>query len=220
MLFRSSAAVLPELVGTMSDRHPGIRLSIQTSSAPLIPNALICGSADISLALSLPPNPQLQQLASARLALGAVMRPDHPLAAERTLTLDACAAYPLLLPTPRLSTHAVLAPHLAELSGNLTIAAELDSLELLRSLTRRVNAIAFHFRIGLEAELQTRRLAFIPLQSARPTHSGGLITAELALYLRRGRTPSAALDAFITLARDHLAELESTEPACCRIANG
>lgn len=210
-----SSAVLPDLLGAMSDRHPGVRLTVQSASSNLIPNALVAGGADVGLAFSLPLNPQLQQVAGARLSLGAVMRPDHPLASAGVLTLAACAAYPLILPTPRLYTHATLAPYLAELSSSLAIAAEVESIELMRNLTLRLNAICFLTRLGIEAELRARRLVHVPLQSV------GLSGADLGVYVRRGRGVSAALHALVALARDHLSGLESTESnRCCRSENG
>ena len=127
------------------------------------------------------------------------MRPDHPLAAEKRLTLAACAQYPIILPAPRLSTHAVLVPHLVELGEHLAVVAEVESIELMRSLTLRLNAISFHLRLGLETELRTRQLVHVPLQCA------GGVTTELGLYVRRGCSVSAALDAFVTLTRDRLA---------------
>jgi DNA-binding transcriptional LysR family regulator len=200
-----SSAVLPDLLADMSDRYPGVRLTIQSMSSNLIASALLSGGADVGLAFSLPPDPQLQQLAGARLPLGAVMRPDHPLASERALTLAACTAYPVILPTPRLCTHVVLAPYLAELSGCLAVAAEVESVELMRNLTLRLNAICFHSRLGIEAELRAGRLVHIPLQSAGP------ISCHLGIYVRRGRRVCNTLDAFLALACNYLAGLESNQ---------
>jgi DNA-binding transcriptional LysR family regulator len=209
-----SCAVLPDLLADMADRHPAVRLTVQSAGSNFIPSALLSGGADVGLAFSLPLNPQLQQLAHARLPLGAVMRPDHPLAAASELTLAACAAYPLLLPTPRLYTHATLAPYLAELSSTITIAAEVESIELMRNLTLRLNAICFLARPGIETELRAGRLVQVPLRCV------ALVSCDLGVYVRRGRGVSAALDAFVTLTRDHLIELESAQAnLCCRSEN-
>jgi DNA-binding transcriptional LysR family regulator len=196
-----NATVLPALIGLMAERYPGVRLSVLTAGSNTIPSAVVSGGADIGLAFSLSQNDELQQLGSGRFGLGAVMRSDHPLAQEKQVTFSACALYPLILPTPQLSTHTVLAPQLACCAGNLAVAAEVESMELMRNLTLRLGAISFQVRLGIEEELRTRKLVYVPLQAAGP------VTTDLGIYMRRGRSVSAALDAFLTLAREYLAEL-------------
>jgi DNA-binding transcriptional LysR family regulator len=197
-----NAAVLPALIGLMADRYPGVKITVLTAGSNAIPGAVVSGSADIGLAFSLFHNPGLQQLGVGRFGLGAVMRPDHPLAQQKQVTFSTCALHPLILPSPQLSSHTVLASQLTRFAGRLTVAAEVGSMELMRHLTLRLGAISFQVRLGIEEELQTGRLVHVPLQITGP------VTLDLGIYVRRGRSVSVALDAFVTLACEHLADLE------------
>lgn len=75
----------------------------------------------------------------------------------------------------------------------------------MKTLTLRFNAVAFQSRIGLEPELNSGELVFLPL--ARP----GPVVSELGLHVRQGRALPPALDAFVAMAREHLAACEAAD---------
>ena len=199
-----NATVLPSLLATMAQRYPGIKLAVRTAGSNLIPEIVADGTVDVGLAFSLSHHAELQQLGVGRYRLGAVMRADHPLAREKQVTLSDCALHPVILPTAGISVHTVLAPHLARFKGKLRVAAEVDSMELMKTLTLALSAISFQTRLGLESELRARKLVHVPLQATGP------LTTDLGVYVRRGRTFPPAVDAFVALAREFL---ESTPAA-------
>jgi DNA-binding transcriptional LysR family regulator len=84
----------------------------------------------------------------------------------------------------------------------MQVVAEVGSMELMKNLTQKLAAISFQTPLGLESELKARRLVHVPLQGSGP------VTTDLGIYVRRGRTFPAALDAFVALVREQLAELE------------
>lgn len=196
------AAVLPNLLAAMATRYPGVKLTVRLAGSNQIPTMVASGAADVGLAFSLGFHPELQQLGSGRFRLAAIMRPEHPLAREKHLTFSQCAVHPLILPTEELSIYTVLLPHLTRFAGKLQVVAEVGSLELAKNLTLKLPAISFQTQLGIEAELKSRRLVLVPLQSSGP------VTTDLGIYVRRGRTFPAALAAFVTLVRDELGELE------------
>jgi LysR substrate binding domain len=130
------------------------------------------------------------------------MRPEHPLAKEKQVTFSECAVHPLILPTEELSIYTVLLPHLTRFAGKMQVVAEVGSLELMKNLTLKLAAISFQSRLGIEAELKAKRLVHVPLQGSGP------VTTDLGIYVRRGRTFPAALDAIVALTREQFGELE------------
>jgi DNA-binding transcriptional LysR family regulator len=196
------AAVLPNLLAAMATRYPGVKLTVRFAGSNQIPTIIAAGNADVGIAFSLGPHPELQQLGTARFRLGAIMRPEHPLAREKHVTFSECAVHPVILPTEELSIYTVLLPHLTRFAGKMQVVAEVGSLELMKNLTLKLSAISFQTHLGIEAELKSRRLILVPLQSSGP------VTTDLGIYVRRGRTFPAALDAFVTLVREQLSELE------------
>jgi DNA-binding transcriptional LysR family regulator len=195
-----NADVLPALIGLMAERYPGVKLTVATARSNAIPDAVGAGRADVGLAFCLAQHAELQQIGLGRFGLGAVMRHDHPLAREQQVSFPACALHPVILPSPQLSIHTILLPQLTRFAEKLTVVAEVESMQLMRSLTQRLGAISFQVRLAVEEEPRAGQLACVPLLGP------GAVTTELAIYVRRGCSASVALDAFVTLAREHFAE--------------
>jgi DNA-binding transcriptional LysR family regulator len=196
------AAMLPNLLAAMATRYPGVKFTVKSAGSNQIPTIVAAGLADVGLAFSLGHHPELQQLGTGRFRLGAIMRPEHPLAHEKHVTFSECAVHPLILPTEELSIYTVLLPYLTRFAGKMQVVAEVGSMQLMKNLTLKLSAICFQTRFGIEAERKARRLILVPL------HNSGPVTTDLGIYVRRGRTFPAALDAFVTLAADRLCELE------------
>jgi DNA-binding transcriptional LysR family regulator len=199
------AAVLPNLLEAMATRYPGVKFTVRSAGSNQIPTIVAAGLADVGLAFSLGPHPELQQLGTGSFPLGAIMRPEHPLAHAKQLTFSECAVHPVILPTEELSIYTVLRPYLTRFAGKMQVVAEVGSMQLMKNLTLKLSAIAFQTRFGIEAEREARRLVLVPL------HNAGPVTTDLGIYVRRGRTFPAALDAFVTLAADRLGELEKDQ---------
>ena len=200
-----NSAFLPLVIHQMAEKYPRIELKIRTAGSNDIPAALIAGDADLGLAFSLASEPALSQVALGRFRLGAVMRADHRLAHEKSVGFAACTAYKLVLPSPDLSIHTLLERPLRRHRGRLDVAAEVSSLELMRTLTLELNAISFQSKIGLETDLAAGRLVHVPL------HGGGAVITELGAYVREGRPLPMALEVFAALVRDELARREAMD---------
>jgi DNA-binding transcriptional LysR family regulator len=196
------AAVLPNLLAAMATRYPGVKFTVKSAGSNQIPTIVAAGLADIGLAFSLGHHPELQQLGTGRFRLGAIMRPEHPLAHEKHVTFAECAVHPLILPTEELSMYTVLLPYLRRFAGKMQVTAEVGSMQLMKNLTLKLSAISFQTQFGIEAERKARRLILVPL------HDAGPVTTDLGIYVRRGRTFPPALDAFVTLVAERLGELE------------
>ena len=201
-----NSAFLPRAISHMAAKYPRIELQIRTAGSNDIPAALIAGDADLGLAFSLAPNPALSQVAIGRFQLGAVMRPDHKLAAQAHVSFANCTAYKLVLPTQDLSIFSLLERQLRRFRSKLDVAAEVSSLELMRNLTVALDAISFQARIGLEADIAAGRLIHVPFLGSNA------LTTELAAYVREGRPLPMAIEAFLAIVRDELArrEMEGT----------
>lgn len=203
-----NASFLPGIITQMNAKYPAIRINLRTAGSNDIPEALQKGEADLGLAFSLPRSPEMQQLAVGKFRLGAIMRPDHPLAAEAQdglISIAQCVRHKLILPSPDISVRSLLETPLKRFGDRLQISIEANSLSLMKDLAIRLKAVAFQSRIGIEHELETKQLIFLPL-----TRPGPIIT-EIGAYLRHGRSLPVALDIFVSLVRDRLAAIEAMD---------
>ncbi len=200
-----NAGFLPRLISRMAAKYPGVAIRVRTAGSNEIPAGLVAGDADLGLAFSLPPQAALSQVAVGRFRLGAVMRPDHPLARSKEISLAACLAHPVILPSPELSIHTLLERPLRRFRGKVDMRAEVSSMELMRNLTVELNAISFQASLGLEAEIAAGRLKHIPLAG------GAALLTDLGAYIRLGRALPMALEVFAAMLRDEIALRESEE---------
>ncbi|PXW23163.1 LysR family transcriptional regulator [Paraburkholderia caballeronis] len=201
-----NSSFLPNLIERMLTRYPAIQFRVRTAGSASIPRTILDGDADLGLAFSLPQTGGLQQLAVGRFQLGAIVAVDHPLAGETAVTFAQCARYPLILGNAQLSISGLLAPLIRRYGKPLQLVLESDSIELMRRMAARGHGVGFQTRLGLERDLADRTLVHIPLRAPRA------LVSELGAYARAGRTLTPALDAFVRLLAEAIAEREDDEP--------
>lgn len=203
-----SATLLGHAIRAMNQRAPRISISARTLGSQQIFDALADGETDIGIAFAGPHDARIRTVHAIRYRLGTILSPDHPLAGAAALTLADCAAYPLILPSPRLSLHEQLADPLRKLGREPQVALTTDSIDLTRQLVEQPPMIAFQSEFGLGALIARRRLAFVPL-----TTPAGPIWTRLGVYVRAERLLPGAVDLFIdTLLRQLPATDSQADP--------
>ena len=185
-----NADLLPAVLAQMHRQYPMVRIQVRTCGSDQAAEAVVMGEMDVGIGFSIRRHDALRQCAMSRFALGAIVPPNHPIARLPRVDFATCAAYPLILPAPVLSMHGLLQPVIAHHKRTLQVLLETSSVELAKSLVEREIGIFFQSRLGLERELRERRLVHVPLDNPTPLYS------ELGVYVRAGRNPPAALDAF------------------------
>jgi DNA-binding transcriptional LysR family regulator len=191
--------IVPAAIGALLRSHPRISIGTTLMDSAAIPAALIAGDAHLGLAFEVKRRPELRQLAMARLPLGAVMRPDSPLAGRPWVALRDCAGLPLVLPKENFANRDQLQPLLYQAGLGAQGQFEAGSVELMRQLALGGLGIAFMTRVGLEAELEAGRLVHVPLR-----HNQKPVVSELGLYARAGHARSGAVEAFAERVVDQL----------------
>lgn len=200
-----TAGLLQDVLERMYARHPNISIAVGSAGSAQTARAVIEGDADLAIAFSLPRDPALQQFAVGKFALGAIVRPDHPLAAQPHVSFADCARHPLILATPALSLHAALEPAIKAWRKPLKVLLETGSIQLMKGMAARGVGVAFHTRIGIEGDIREGKLVHLPLRSP------ARLVSELGAYVRAGRALPPALDALIRIVADEIARREADE---------
>jgi DNA-binding transcriptional LysR family regulator len=184
--------LMAALATQMLSKYPLVELKITAGSASDIFSAVANGDADAGIGFTTQRNPALRQAIAGRFPFAAIVAPAHPLASKRAVTFAECARYPLILPTPNLSLYGVLQPALK--NHSLKIALQTGSIELMRKLAGEGLGIAFSPRVGTEREAEAGKLVQLPLKTTKK------LFWEMGVYVRAGRSPPPALDAFLKIA--------------------
>lgn len=176
------AAIDPasDALATFWRRWPNVQVGISVGSNAAAFDAVDRGEAELGLAYATADSPRVKILASAKLKLGAIFRSDHPLAQRPLLTVRELidAGLPLLLADRSIAVRAMLEHALGKDAMRLLPRVETNSPLMMCRLASIGAGVAVKTRAGIEAELKSGALVFVPL---RDLHSQ---TQRLALFCR------------------------------------
>jgi DNA-binding transcriptional LysR family regulator len=200
-----ASSILPQAIDHIRAVAPRVTFTISVMGSFDIPSTVSSGEADVGLAFALRKSSELQQLFLSQFRLGAVVRPDHPLARHKTVTLSACLGFPMILATPDLSITNLLEPILSQGPSFLSPVITCGSIELMQELVIRGHGIAFQTRVGLDRKIAVGSLVFVPIDAKGPLWS------DLGIYTRTGRLLPTVTDNFVQALKAEVRRLEQAE---------
>ena len=183
------AYLMPELLADYSRRYPHIALTLEIANTEVIQGMLRDGRLDLALTEGFADDPDLDAAVFAHDELVAIAPPGHPLLVQAPIPAARLLEEPLILREPGSGTRAVLERALAERGLTVQPRMSLGSTEAVKRAVAAGAGLAVVSRLALSLELETGRLALLPLSDLtlrRPLH-------RLA---RRGAHESRAARAF------------------------
>lgn len=199
--------LLPAVISTFRKSYPGIHVNVSISSSREAARKVEAAEADVGFTFDPPETSALTTAFHHDLVIGALMRPDHPLAGAKTLGLQDCLKYPVALPAEGLSLRTRLDIVRSRIPGASRTYVEANSLRLMRALAREEQVIGFQTMIGCEDDLANGFLIFKPL-SDTPLQADRLcvVTSSLrALAL----APGMFFDHAVFALRDQLSAFDA-----------
>ncbi len=200
--------IVPAAIAALHRRHPRISVGVSVLGTNDIPAAIAGGDADLGLAFEVTPRPELRRIGSVSFRLGAIARPDSPLAGRAAVSLHDLREFPLILPKDNFANRQQLRSGLAQSDLIYRRRYEAGSIELMKRLVLKGLGVALMTGVGLEGELATGQLVHVPLRKGR-----GSFDSELGLYGREGGPPALAAAAFSQCLLDAMAEASTA----CRL---
>ncbi|KQO73593.1 LysR family transcriptional regulator [Methylobacterium sp. Leaf89] len=196
--------LFPAVMGAFWERHPGIAVDIKVVRSAAAAAAIADGDCELAIGFDLRPPRGTQRLAAALIPVGALMRPDHPLAQRAALRMFDLAEEAVILSDTSLTLGTAIEEALAEASAHVGRRVITNSIGTMVALASAGAGISLQARLGVEAEIAEGRLVFVPLVDAK------LKPRRLVLVARnRGRLSEAgaALAAMLARAVEVLTEL-------------
>jgi DNA-binding transcriptional LysR family regulator len=183
------ARVLPQIVADMATRHPRVSFTVLTVHPSEIAEALRSGDSDFGVLFIDNRVSGVEVVAEFRTTVGALMRPDHPLAGAKSLTLTECARHAVVMLNDRWLLDPIMAAEFAESGARLTPRIVSNSIEFMRQAITRGLGIGFVSPIGFLDEIRAGELVHVPL--AEP----GLASSRIGILVPRQRrlSPPARL---------------------------
>ena len=187
-----SAYVLPGILETFHERHPGVDLAIKTGRSSQVQEMLLSEQIQVGVARALVhPDIVTTHLYDEQVVL--VTHPEHPFAAPGVASIYEVASEPLIL-YDKESTYFVLIERVCREAGIVpTVRMDLDSIEATKRMIGRGLGISFLPLNSLHRELALGTLARVQLQE------GYQVTLPTAVMVRRAGSYGAILTAFMDL---------------------
>ncbi|OKL43426.1 transcriptional regulator [Pseudovibrio exalbescens] len=155
-----SQTLLPEIIGAFRKSFNGIHVSLHISSSRGVIEAIENAEADVGFTFDPPSSGSIDVAFRRALKIGAILSPNHPLAANPRLTFNECFQYPVALPSKGLSLRTQLDAVLENAIPRSKTCIEANSLTFMRMLTRDGQTISFQTTIGLEEDIAAGRIVF------------------------------------------------------------
>jgi DNA-binding transcriptional LysR family regulator len=180
--------LLPEAIASYQGRHPGIGFAITVDGPERLHSLLLKDAVDLIFTHAPIRDRAIEVLASVAQPLCALVPPDHPLAANKSVRLHDCVAYPIVMPDETLAVRAYLDAALERASIAVEPALISNSVETTKTFARIRNGVCFSFHIGREPDVSG--MIAVPLSD--PVLSG----VPLEFAARRGRVLPVAAASF------------------------
>jgi DNA-binding transcriptional LysR family regulator len=177
---------LPAAIEEMARLYPNIGFTVLNVDPSEIPAELRSERNDFGVLFVDRRLKGIEILSEVPTAVGAVMRPDHPLAKRRRLTLTECAAHPVVMLHDRWLLDAIMATEFAESGARLEPRVVSNSIEFMRQVIKAGMGIGFFTPIGFLDEIARGELVHVPL--AEP----GLNNSRIGILAPKKRQLSAA----------------------------
>ncbi|MCD1632666.1 LysR family transcriptional regulator [Martelella mediterranea] len=180
-------AILAPALAEFYALYPKISIAVTVTSAEVALNAVTTGETDIAVTMFSPSDARIETLFSLSVRHDPVMAPDHPLAAETEITLEAIRRHAIAMPDRAFSIRrdfddrqraAGFAP--------VDVAFTTSSLELQKELARRGTAVLILPAMTVARELRDGTLVL------RPFAKGAEIASDMRLVRAEGPTPTFA----------------------------
>ena len=182
---------LPEQVMAFHKKHSAVDFRIRTDNYNNIFRYVAEGDVDIGITFDLSRPHDIKRVFGVTMPLMAIVERNHPLAKLKTVTLQECAQFKLLLQLDNEVMSSMIAVELSALDrvGRTLVAT--NNQMMLKPLIRSGLGVAFFTPMGLLEELRSGEMVAIPLAGSR------LQKMEVAIVAPRERQLTHATEAVI-----------------------
>ncbi len=173
--------ILPRAIEATARRHPHVTFRVIDASPADHAEEMRARRPDIAILFIDRRHSGYDIVARIRMRIGAIMRPDHPLAGRREVTLTDCAAYPVAMLSDPWILNAAAEAEFIHSGAQFRSVMLTNSLPMTKEVLRAGIGIGFFTPVGFVEELQSGELVHVPL--AEPE----LSRSEVGVLIHRER---------------------------------
>ncbi|MDJ0976538.1 MAG: selenium metabolism-associated LysR family transcriptional regulator [Planctomycetota bacterium] len=186
--------VLPGLLGRFHDEHPGIRLLMRAGDTQEVVDHVAAGEIDVGLVGAAPLAKGLVSFAYGEDRLVLIVRPDHPFAKRKSVSLQDVAGERIVGREEGSGTQRTILEALAEagLDHDLHIVCRVGSTSAVKASVRAGLGLSFVSELAIQDEIEAKLLAAVPVK-------GFSVKRSFHCVHRRPQEMSPAARSFVDL---------------------
>ena len=178
--------VLPEALEKFSGTYPEISFVVQTAQPNEVIQGVAEGEIDIGISFCNDLLPGVRIHTEKATPIGAIMRPDHPLAERDTLEINDLSNFRLIRSYDGTSERSLWSEAMEKTGIAISTQTNTNSLPLARAMIKRSQSVGIYTKIGFLEEIDMGLLHYIALQS--PVLSG--LRIGILISSRTSLTPA------------------------------
>ena len=180
-----AAGLLADAILAFRETHPWVRIVVRVLAREALVAAVLAGEIDLGLAYDMENSPRLHVVARSEQRVGAVVAPEHPLAARSAVRMTECLPFPLIVgerPMALRRATELMLPAAVELRP----AVETSSIDLMKRVARIAPHVAILNLADVRMDLSDGTLCFVPLLETAAHQS-------IAVFHRAAGAPEVAV---------------------------
>lgn len=191
---------LPDRVMRFHEMHPAVNFRIRNDNYSNIFGYVAEGDADIGVTFDLARPEDIKRIFGVRMPLMAMVARDHPLARRKSVSLQECAQYKLLLQLDNEVMSSMIAIELSALDRTGRTFVATNNQMMLKPLILSGVGVAFFTPLGLLEELRSGDVIAIPIAGS------SLKDLEVGIVVARNRPMTGATEAVAAFLGEELAK--------------
>ena len=158
-------SVLPKVLDQFSRNHPDITYTIQTAHPDEIMMGVASGDVNIGISFCNDLLPGVRIHSEKATPIGAILRPDHPLAERDALEVEDLAPFQVVRSFDGRARQSLLQNATTQAHAELSSELITNSLPLARSLVLKNHGIGIYSKVGFLDEIGQGQLRYITILS-------------------------------------------------------
>ncbi|RYE09658.1 MAG: LysR family transcriptional regulator [Hyphomicrobiales bacterium] len=184
-------SVIPNVIEKFHEQFPGVNFEVILSGSDAVVTAVRNGETDFGLTLGTHATPGVKTIYKMDCRLTAIMRPDHPLAASRNLSIANLATWPVGVATRPTGTRQLFDDACRSRGVDILPKLETNSVELLHQFAFIQDAVVVTSDVVLAGSIKAGRLV------ARPLAEAELNSGSFEVLVMVGRKQTVAAERFL-----------------------
>ncbi|MDC9824227.1 LysR family transcriptional regulator [Devosia sp. ZB163] len=185
--------VIPSVIEKFHDQFPGVNFEVIMTGSDAVVTAVRNGECDFGITLCNHSHPGVTAMFSIDCRLTAIMRPDHPLASQRNLSVGNLVTWPVGVATRPTGTRQFFDDACRTRGVDIIPKIETNSVELLHQFALMEEAVVVTSDLMFAASIRSGKLLKRPLAETE------LNNGRFEVLVMTGRKPTVAAERFLMM---------------------